>query len=71
MGESKPMRLILASASLWRRVLLERTDIPFEVMPADIPEPESGFSDPRTMVQTIAWLKAAAVAPGVAAPASR
>jgi septum formation protein len=66
MGESKPMRLILASASLGRRVLLERTGIAFEVMPADIPEPESGFSDPRTMVQTVAWLKAAAVAPRVA-----
>jgi septum formation protein len=58
-------RLILASASLGRRVLLERTGLPFEIMPADIPEPETGFSDPRTMVQTVAWLKAAAVAPRV------
>jgi septum formation protein len=65
MGESKPMRLILASASLGRRVLLERTGMPFDIMPADIPEPESGFCDPRTMVQTVAWLKAAAVAPRV------
>jgi septum formation protein len=67
MAESKPFRLILASASLGRRVLLERTGIPFEVMPADIAEPETGFSDPRTMVQTVAWLKAAAVAPRVEA----
>jgi septum formation protein len=65
MGESKPTRLILASASLGRRVLLERAGIPFEVMPADIAEPETGFSDPRSMVQSISWLKAAAVAPRV------
>jgi septum formation protein len=63
MGE--PFRLILASASLGRRVLLERTGIPFEIMPAHVDEPETGFSDPRTMVQTVAWLKAAAVAPRV------
>jgi septum formation protein len=63
MGE--PFRLILASASVGRRVLLERTGIPFEIMPAHIDEPETGFSDPRTMVQTVAWLKAAAVAPRV------
>jgi septum formation protein len=70
MGEPKPhanreMRLILASASLGRRVLLERTGYAFEVMPADVDEPETGFSDPRTMVQTVSWLKAAAVAPRV------
>ncbi len=34
----------------------------FEVMPTDIAEPESGFDDPRTFVQTVAWLKAAAAA---------
>ncbi len=65
MGESKPVRLILASASLGRRVLLERTGIPFEIMPADIAEPETGFRDPRTMVQTISWLKASTVAPRI------
>jgi septum formation protein len=65
MGEPKPLRLILASASLGRRVLLERLGLPFQIMPAHIDEPETGFSDPRTMVQTVAWLKAAAVAPRV------
>ncbi len=65
MGESKPVRLILASASQGRRVLLERTGIPFEIMPADVDEPETGFADPRTMVQTVSWLKAAAVAPRI------
>jgi septum formation protein len=65
MGKSKSLRLILASASLGRRVLLERLGCPFEIMPAHIDEPETGFSDPRTMVQTVAWLKAAAIAPRV------
>jgi septum formation protein len=65
MVERKSMRLILASASPARRELLARLGHPFEVMPADIDEPESGFSDPRTFVQTVSWLKAAAVAPRI------
>jgi septum formation protein len=52
------MRLILASASPARRELLARLGHPFEVAPADIDEPESGFADPRTFVQTVSWLKA-------------
>jgi septum formation protein len=55
------IRLILASASPARRELLARSGIPFEVMPADVQEPV-GFSDPRTFVQSAAWVKAAAVA---------
>jgi septum formation protein len=65
MGESKPVRLILASASPARRELLARTGLPFEVMPADVEEPAGGFTDPRTFVQNVSWLKAAAVAPRV------
>jgi septum formation protein len=61
------MRLILASASPARRELLARLGHPFEVLPADIDEPESGFADPRTFVQTVSWLKAAAVAPRIEA----
>jgi septum formation protein len=61
----KPMRLILASASPARRELLARLGHPFEVMPADIDEPQSGFCDPRTFVQMVSWLKAAAVAPRI------
>jgi septum formation protein len=34
-------------------------------MPADVEEPETGFRDPRTFVQTVSWLKAAAVAPRI------
>jgi septum formation protein len=64
-AESKPIRLILASASPARRELLGRLGQPFEVMPADIDEPQTGFRDPRTFVQTVSWLKAAAVAPRI------
>jgi septum formation protein len=66
MATSAPVRLILASGSPARRDLLTRAGYSFEVLPADIDEPSGeGFSDPRTYVQTVAWLKAAAVAPKV------
>lgn len=58
------VRLILASASPARRELLGRLGRPFEVLPADIDEP-TGFSDPRREVQTVSWLKAAAIAPRI------
>jgi septum formation protein len=38
----------------------------FEVLPAHIDEP-TGYRDPRTFVQAVSWLKAAAVAAGVEA----
>jgi septum formation protein len=59
------MRLILASASPARRELLARLGNPFEILPAHIDEPESGFRDPRSFVQSVSWLKAAAVAPRI------
>jgi septum formation protein len=65
MGEPQPFRLTLASASPARRELLQRLGVPFEVRPAHIDEPETGFRDPRTMVQAVSWLKAAAVAPTI------
>ena len=66
MAASTPLRLILASGSPARRALLERAGIAFTVQPAHIDEPTGeGFSDPRTYVHTVAWLKAAAVAPQV------
>ena len=65
MADGKSMRLILASASPARRELLARLSLPFEVRPADIDEPESGFPDPRTFVQTVSWLKSAATAPHI------
>jgi septum formation protein len=66
MAIALPARLILASGSPARRELLERAGIRFEIMPAAIDEPTgAGFTDPRTYVHTVAWLKAAAVAPRV------
>jgi septum formation protein len=61
-----PFRLILASGSPARRDLLRRAGYAFEVLPANIDEPAgTEFTDPRALVQHIAWLKAAAVAPRV------
>jgi septum formation protein len=61
MSKRESVRLILASSSPARRELLARTDRPFEVIPAGVDEPTTGFANPRTMVQTISWLKANAV----------
>jgi septum formation protein len=62
-GAQPPFRLILASGSFGRRDLLTRAGYTFEVRPANIDEPPgTDFTDPRTMVQQVAWLKAAAVA---------
>jgi septum formation protein len=66
MAKSQPFRLILASGSLGRRELLKQGGYAFEILPADIDEPDGErFTDARTMVQHIAWLKAAAVVPHV------
>jgi septum formation protein len=61
MAQPQPIRLILASASPARRELLARLGLAFEVLPANIDEP-TDFHDPRTEVQAVSWLKAAAVA---------
>lgn len=67
MGTPAPLRLILASGSPARRDLLARAGYAFNVLPAHIDEPTGeGFTDARTYVQTVAWHKAAAVAPRVA-----
>jgi septum formation protein len=68
MGEPQPFRLILASSSPARRELLQDAGVAFEIKPANIDEPQTGFHDARTMVQTISWLKAAAVALGHGLP---
>jgi len=63
MAVALPFRLILASGSPARRELLTRHGYTFEVRPAAIDEPlEAGHGDPRSYVQQIAWMKAAAVA---------
>jgi septum formation protein len=61
MAQPRPTRLILASVSPARRELLARLGLAFEVLPANIDEP-TDFHDPRTEVQAVSWLKAAAVA---------
>lgn len=67
MASTTPFRLILASGSPARRELLTRAGYTFEVLPAAIDEPTgAGYVDPRTYVQQVAWLKAAAVTPRVA-----
>jgi septum formation protein len=66
MAKSQPFRLILASGSLGRRELLKQAGFAFEIMPANIDEPTGDrFTDPRTMVEHTAWLKAAATAPRI------
>lgn len=55
-------RLILASASSGRRWLLNQLCKDFEIIPSFIEEPSVGFSNPKNMVQSIAWMKAVAVA---------
>jgi septum formation protein len=63
MARAPSLRLILASASPARRDLLSRAHYSFDVMPAGIDEPgDAGFSNPRSYVQHVAWLKASAVA---------
>jgi septum formation protein len=66
MADQLPFRLILASGSPARRELLHRAGYRFEVRPANVEEPDgTGFTDPRMLVQQVAWLKAAAVAPQI------
>jgi septum formation protein len=60
------LRLILASSSPARRELLARAGLTFDVRPAAVDEPTSGFADPRSFVQAVSWLKASVVAPTVA-----
>jgi septum formation protein len=63
MGKSLPFRLTLASGSVGRRYLMEKSGYPFEILPANIDEPtEASHGSCRQYVQHVAWLKAAAVA---------
>jgi septum formation protein len=66
MAKPQSFRLILASGSLGRRELLKQAGFQFEVMPANIDEPTGeDATDPRTYVQQVSWMKAAAVAPRI------
>lgn len=55
-------RLILASGSSGRRWVLTLAGFDHEVIVPSVEEPETGFTNPRVMVQTIAWMKAHSVA---------
>jgi septum formation protein len=62
MSTSGP-RIILASASPRRRLLLGEAGYDFEVEPSHVDEPEPGpATDPAAYVAHLAWRKAAAVA---------
>jgi septum formation protein len=66
MATPQPLRLTLASGSIGRRYLLEKAGYSFAVLPSGVEEPnDAAYSTPRHLVQHIAWLKAAAVAPRV------
>jgi len=65
MAVPAPHRLTLASSSPARRELLSRLGLPFDVRPAAVDEPTTGFGDPRSFVQAVSWLKASVVAPKV------
>ena len=63
MAIKEPLRLILASASVGRRQLLEQAGYHFEVQPSLVDEPDGqGVTDIRQYVQHVSWLKANAVA---------
>ncbi|HPU00035.1 MAG TPA: Maf family protein, partial [Armatimonadota bacterium] len=55
-------RIILASASPRRRELLSQVGIPFEVIPADVPEQGRPETDPCELARTLALEKAQATA---------
>jgi len=59
---SPPPRLILASSSSYRRELLERLRLPFEVMVPDIDESPLPFEAPEATALRLARAKAQAVA---------
>ncbi len=66
MAKPLPFRLTLASASIGRRELLSRAGYTFDILPSHIDEPnDAGYVNARTLVEHVAWLKAAAVAPKV------
>jgi septum formation protein len=68
MADPLRTRLTLASGSPARRDLLTQAGYTFDVLPANIDEPGGeGVRDIRAFVQQVAWSKAAAVAPHVAA----
>jgi septum formation protein len=56
------MRIVLASTSRYRRQLLERLDVPFDVAAPDCDETNGDGLAPRPLAQRLARLKALSVA---------
>jgi len=56
------MKLILASTSPYRRVLLERLQLPFEIVAPDIDETPLANETPQALVERLAIAKARVVA---------
>jgi len=59
---ASPPRLILASTSRYRRELLERLRLPFDVMAPDVDETAHAGEPPAALAQRLALAKARAVA---------
>ncbi|MFH1181320.1 MAG: Maf family nucleotide pyrophosphatase [bacterium] len=59
------MKIILGSASKWRKQILERMGYEFEVIVADIDEKAIRFTDPEQLVLALANAKAAALLPKI------
>ena len=55
-----PPRIVLASTSPYRRALLERLMLPFEVLRPDVDETPAAGESPRALVARLAAAKAAA-----------
>ncbi len=61
MSNSETPRLILASSSPYRRQMLERLDLDFRVVPADVDETPLAGEAPAALARRLARLKASAV----------
>ena len=62
MHPESPPGLILASASVYRRELLERLRLPFDIVPPDVDETPMPGETPRQLACRLAMAKARAVA---------
>ena len=65
----RAMRLVLGSASTWRRAVLERLGCPFETLSADLDETAIRHPDPSALALALAHAKADALLPRLASPA--
>jgi septum formation protein len=62
MTEFTPRKLILASTSVYRRQLLERLRVPFDVIASDVDETPAPYESPERLACRLALAKARSVA---------